>query len=206
MTETSSKRTTLAWLGGLIAGAIVIAIGIAYLVMGLSGRSEVKDTLSRELIVGTPDMKPGGGNEAAAEKYSIALPNCDVAGKKVENGADAKCFAGYMRVHALESTEGRTYAQMGRFLDAEGNDTSDEAKAAKNPQTGRPVDNPLRQLWVTERALATGLEMSFFAEQVSLFSVITGILAIIVGIGLWVIVLAMWGTSPWKAGAAPKTE
>jgi hypothetical protein len=39
-----------------------------------------------------------------------------------------------MRIHALEATGGQTYAQMGRFLDAKGNPTSDETKAAKDPK------------------------------------------------------------------------
>lgn len=35
---------------------------------------------------------------------------------------------------------------MGRFLDAQGNQTSDESKAAKDPKTGQPVENGLRNI------------------------------------------------------------
>lgn len=192
------KKNTLAWLGGIVAGILLIAIGIGYVIIGAAGRGEVHDMLKQERIVGTPDMKPGG----ITTDLDIKMPTCTVAGKTVTSGSDAKCFAEYMRVHALEATQGRTFAEMGRYLDANGKDTSDEAAAAKDPKTGRPVENGARNLWVTERALANGLEMSFFAESVGLFSIVTGIVAIIIGIGLLVIVFTLWGGSPWKAAAA----
>ena len=44
--------------GGFAAAAILIAFGVGSLVAGLSGRSEVRDTISRENIGGTPDMTP----------------------------------------------------------------------------------------------------------------------------------------------------
>lgn len=189
------KKQVLAWAGGIVAGFIVLAIGIAYIVVGVSGRNEVHDTIAQEVIVGSPDMKPGG----IKTDLKITLPTCDVAGKNIDTGDEAKCFAKYMRVHALEATGGQTYAQLGRYLDAQGNATSDEAKAAKDPKSGRPVDNPQRNLWVSQRALATGLEMAFFAEQVSLFGIVVGIVAIVIGVGLWVLVLAVWGPTPWKS-------
>ena len=192
--NTLLKKQVLAWAGGIVAGAIVLAVGIAYIVVGANGRTEVHDTIAQEVIVGSPDMKPGG----IETTLKIDLPTCDVAGKEIDTGDEAKCFAKYMRIHALTATGGKTYAQMGRFLDANGKDTSDEAAAAKDPKTGQPVQNPQRNLWVSERALATGLEMAFFAEQVSLFGIVVGIVAIVIGVGLWVLVLAVWGPTPWK--------
>ena len=192
--NTLLKKQVLAWAGGIVAGAIVLAVGIAYIVVGANGRTEVHDTIAQEVIVGSPDMKPGG----IKTTLKIDLPTCDVAGKDIDTGDKARCFAKYMRIHALTATGGKTYAQMGRFLDANGKDTSDEAAAAKDPKTGEPVQNPQRNLWVSERALATGLEMAFFAEQVSLFGIVVGIVAIVIGVGLWVLVLAVWGPTPWK--------
>ena len=50
-----------------------------------------------------------------------------------------------MRIHALESSGGLTYAQMGRFLAADDPEnpagTSDEA-AALTDEEGNPVPNP----------------------------------------------------------------
>ena len=59
----------------------------------------------------------------------------------------------------------------GRYLDANGKETNDPAQAAKDPNTGQPVTNGARDLWVTQRALATGLELAFVGEQISLFSI-----------------------------------
>ena len=78
---------------------------------------------------------------------------------------------------------------MGRFLDADGNEVFTEEEAAKSPN-GRPVSNPARDLWVSQRALATGLELAYVGEQVSLFSIATGILFVVIGIGFLVMVFA----------------
>jgi hypothetical protein len=158
------------WLayGGVIASAVLIAAGIGSLVVGIQGRDEVRTSLARENIVGTPDST--------------------IPGQKVDTGSEAKAFADVMRTHALEASGGQTYAEMGRFLDEQGNATSDEAQAAVGPN-GRPVENPLRQLWVTETALSTALNMAFFAERVALFSIAMGIALLLTGIGFLVLTL-----------------
>ena len=87
-----------------------------------------------------------------------------------------------MRVHALEATGGRVYAEMGRYLTEDGEETSDPAEAAKD-ENGRPVPNQARDIWITETALATALNMAFFAEQVSNFGLVVAIALILAGIG-----------------------
>ena len=123
----------------------------------------------------------------------------------ITTGAEARCFADWMRVHALEGTGGKTFAEMGRFLDAEGNDVFNESEAATDPKTGQPVTNPARDLWVTQRALATGLELAFVGEQISLFSLATGIVFLVIGIGL-IVMLTVGGVLRTRAApdaAAP---
>ena len=72
---------------------------------------------------------------------NISLPTCSVADQKVDTGAEAKCFASYMRIHALEATGGKTYAQMGRYLTAAGKDTND-ADAGRDRE--RPAEGERR--------------------------------------------------------------
>src|SRR5215211_8126313 len=147
-------------IGGVVAAAVLIAFGITSIVVGLNGRSTVHNSLKQEQIVGSPDMTPAA-IAAEAKKAglpaTVELPTVSVAGKTINNGERARAFASYMRIHALEATGGLTYAQMGRFLDKNGNQTSDESKAAIDPKTKRPVENQARNLWVTETALATAL-------------------------------------------------
>src|SRR5262249_60623192 len=53
-----------------------------------------------------PDMTPAA-NEAEVEKAgleNVDLPTCTVAGKAVNDGSSARCFAQYMRIHALLAT------------------------------------------------------------------------------------------------------
>ncbi len=131
-------------LGGIAAGLILVVFGVGAIVIGLAGRSEVNSNIKREQIVGTPDMTPALITKAADEAglKNVALPTCSVAGKAIANGADAKCFASYMRIHALEATGGKTYAQMPQFATADGKGTSVAADAAKDPKSGTAGEQP----------------------------------------------------------------
>lgn len=186
-------------IGGVVAGVIMIAFGVGALVLSLNARSTVGDELTQEAIVGSPDMNPADIKTAAGEAglpATIALPTCNVADKAIENGADARCFAQYMRIHALESSGGLTYAQMGRFLAASAptdpKGTSDETAALKDAD-GKPVSNGARNTWITETALATALNVSYMAEQIALFGVIVGIALLLSGIGFLILAVAVLG-------------
>jgi len=169
--------------GGVAASIVLIALGIGAIVVGASGRSTVNDNLKQEAIVGTPDMTPSGiAREAkAAGLTNVSPPTCSVAGQAIDNGTRARCFAQYMRIHALEATGGLTYAQMPHYATADGKGTNDATKALT--RGGQPVDNPARNVWVTETALSTALNTSFFAASVGLFAIVMGIALLLTGIG-----------------------
>ena len=103
-------------IGGIVAAVVLVAFGIAAIVMGFNGRNTVRDSLKHEQIVGTPDMNPAA-IAAEAKKAglpaSLKLPTVDIAGKPINTGTGRE-FASYMRIHTLEATGGLTYAQMGR--------------------------------------------------------------------------------------------
>lgn len=182
-------------LGGIIAGLVLMVFGIGAIVIGFAGRSEVNDNLEQEQIVGTPDMKPSLTAAAVKEAglENVTVPTCDVAGKPIANGGDAKCFASYMRVHALKATGGETYAQMPQFATADGKGTSEAADAVKDPKTGAPQSTPARQVWISETALGTALNTSFFASQVGLFAIVMGVALLLTGIGFLVLASGLVG-------------
>jgi hypothetical protein len=191
--------------GGIVAAVVLIAFGIGSLVTGINGRDTVRSSISKEQIVGTPDMTP---TAIAAEAKKAGLKNVDipskaVAGETIDTGSEAKAFAAYMRIHALEATGGQVYAEMGRFLDANGKPTSDEAKAAKDPKTGQPVENGARNLWVTETALSTALNTSYFAENVANFAIVMGVALLLTGIGFLVLTLGLVGV-PFRRATEPE--
>ena len=175
-------------LGGIVAGVVLIAFGVGAIVIGLAGRGEVSDAIAREQIVGSPDMTPALIAVSAKESgLTVALPTCDVAGKAIANGADAKCFAEYMRIHALEATGGKTYAQMPQYATADGAGTSDKAKALVDPRTHGPQSNPARQIWISETALGTALQTSYFAASVGMFAIVMGAALLLTGGGFIVL-------------------
>jgi hypothetical protein len=174
-------------IGGLVAAVVLVAFGIGSIVMAADGRSTVSSNLKQEQIVGTPDMTPAAIAVEArkAGLRGVDLPSCDVAGKAVDSGSRARCFASYMRIHALEATGGKTYAQMPRFATADGKGTNDEAQALK--KDGRPVDNPARNVWVTETALSTALNTSYMADRLSVFGIVVGVALLLAGVGFGVL-------------------
>jgi hypothetical protein len=96
-----------------------------------------------------------------------------------------------MRIHALVATGGQVYAQMGRYLDANGKATDNQKAAAIDPKTKQPVENGLRNLWVNETALSTALNTSYFAENVALFSVVMGVALLLTGVGLGILTFGL---------------
>jgi hypothetical protein len=184
--------------GGLVSGVVMIAFGISSIALGVDARDTVKTELKRELIVGSPDMSPTE-IQAAVQKAGlkdVPIPSCNVADKKIDTGADARCFAQYMRIHALESSSGLTYAQMGRFVAASNpsdpKGTNDDAVAAKDDK-GKPISNGPRNTWVTETALSTALNVSFMAEKLGLFTIVIGIALLLSGVGFIILALGILG-------------
>jgi hypothetical protein len=60
-------------------------------------------------------------------------------------GGEAQAFAKIMRHHTMEATGGKTYSQMGQYLDANGKGTDDKTKAAVDPTTKQPVAAEARE-------------------------------------------------------------
>ena len=161
--------------GGVAASVILVAFGIGAIAIGISGYNDVRDEIAQQKIVAGDD---------AAELTGGALQ----PGEEIKTGAQARAFADIMEFHTLDATQGKRYAEMGRFLTPEGTDTSDEALAAKT-EDGRPVENGLRNMWVTETALTTALNTAYFAERVALFSIVMGAALLLTGIGFLVLTL-----------------
>ena len=153
--------------------------------MGVDGRSTVRDSIKQEGITFGEASDP-----AVAEHAS------QWAGQPVRDGEQARAFANVMREHTLESSGGLTYAEMGRFKAAAAPDdpkgTSDAALAVIG-ENGQPVANPVRELWVTETALTTALNMSYMAENLALFGIVVGIALLLAGIGFLILALVVLG-------------
>jgi hypothetical protein len=211
-------------IGGMVAGVVLIAFGVAAVVLGFQGRSTVQSNLAEEYIYGSADMTPqaiapevtaiqAAQKKIAAEQVkagiraserftftTVSAPSGSVADQQVNTGDRARVFAQYMRIHALGSSSGLTYSQMGRyeakanapvkFTDFNGG-TSLPQYAVIDAKTGQPVSNGARDLWVTETALTSALNLAYAAQQIALFSVVVGVALLLTGIGF--LILAIGG-------------
>jgi hypothetical protein len=181
--------------GGFIAGIVLIAFGIGAIYMGVDGRSTVQSSLKLEKITGSDDMTPATIKAEAKEAglpSSLALPTCDIAGKPINDGTSARCFASYIRIHALESSGGLTYSELPRFASEDGKGTSDPAAALKDAE-GEPVANPVRTTWINATALSTALNVSYMAQQLALFGIVVGIALLLSGVGFIVLAAGLLG-------------
>jgi hypothetical protein len=196
------KHGKLLRVGGYVSGGVLIAFGIAVIVLGAIGFAFTRDHIQRENIAFGPATDPAV--QEHAEQW---------AGEPVETGRQALAMAEIMREHTLSSTGGLTYAEMGRYQSAANPSdpvgTNDEAEAAKD-ENGEPISNGARNIWVTETALATALDMSFMAELLSIFSIVVGIALLLTGIGLVILAFAvfgrLWPAAAQQAGPRPAPE
>jgi hypothetical protein len=197
-------------IGGIVSGAVLIVFGVVTIVLAIYGQHTVTTELKRQKITGTPDMTSSATEQAVNEASleDVSVPSCDVAGKPINNGSRARCFAQYMNVHALEATGGYVYSEMGRYLAKPGTPQSDLAPGGgtNNPEaalvdseTNRPAENGARNIWVSETALATALNVSYMASALSLFSLVVGIALLLGGVGFIILALTALPRRPKEA-------
>jgi hypothetical protein len=172
-------------IGGFIAGAILIVFGAVAIAMGANGLNTTRDAIKDEGITF------GSADDPAVQKYAA-----EWADEQVTNGDQARAFAKVMRMHTLESTDGLTYAEMGRYQSAAKPDdpagTNDEKAAAKD-DNGTPVANGARNIWVTETALTTALNVSYMAERLAVFGLVVGVALLLTGFGLVILAFTVFG-------------
>jgi hypothetical protein len=172
-------------IGGFLAGGVLILFGVVAIFLGVTGFTTTRDAIKDEGITF------GSADDPAVAKYADQW-----AGEQVTTGDQARAFAKIMREHTLESTAGLTYAEMGRFQSAAKPDdpagTSDEEAALKD-ENGQPVSNGARNIWVTETALSTALNVSYMAERLSVFGMVVGVALLLTGIGLVILAFAVFG-------------
>ena len=187
MTEGRSLR-----IGGYISGGLLIFFGIAVVVLGVWGFAFTRDHIEREGITVGPIEDPAVAEHAP-----------DWAGEPVDTGRKALAQAEIMREHTLSNTGGLTYAEMGQYQSAENPSDpvgTNDPEAAAQDENGEPISNSARNIWVTETALATALDMGFMSEMLSIFSIIVGIALLLTGIGLVILAKAVFGRSRLEAG------
>ena len=192
------KEGKLLRLGGYVSGGVLILFGIVVIALGIYGFTFTRDSIQEEGIVFGPASDPAVAEHA--EQW---------AGEPVETGSQALAFAEIMREHTLASTDGLTYAEMGRYQSAadpsDPKGTNDEAAAAKD-ESGEPIPNAARDIWVTETALTTALNTGYMAEMLSIFSIVVGIALLLTGVGLVILAKAVFGRRPADAGRAQEAS
>jgi uncharacterized membrane protein len=149
---------------------MVIVVGIAFALAGIVAagagvyiRTFVGQQLAAQQIT-TPD--------------DATIPNAPVTGI-----ATALSMAEVIQRHAGESSDGLTYAQMGRFAVASGDPagTSNPDEALKDAN-GKPVPNQARNTQLTAASLVTSLSLSAMAIGASYGAIALGVAFALLGV------------------------
>ena len=156
----------------VIFGLVFLAAGAYTVVRGYDAKSQVRAELLAQDITTTPDA---------------SIPNV-----KVHDAATATSMAEIIDHHSREATGGKTYAEMGRYLAADGTDTSDEALALKDDK-GNPVANPVRNVAFQASALRTSLYTSVMAFNVADLVIGLGLMIVVLGVAIGGIGVALAG-------------
>ncbi|HEX7165994.1 MAG TPA: hypothetical protein VF230_03340 [Acidimicrobiales bacterium] len=163
----------------MVLGLVFVAGGGYAVFRGLDAKEQVRDELVAQNITLPEDAKELVG----------ATP-----GARVDDANTAEQMAEIIGIHANESTDGKTYAELGRYLATGGGDTND-AEAAVKGSDGRPVANPIRNVAFQASSLRTSLYTSVMAFNVA---------DLVMGLGLMIGVtgLAVGGLGFALAGLA----
>jgi hypothetical protein len=160
----------------MVLGVAFVAAGGYAVYRGFDAHDQVKDELAAQNIT-TPD--------------DASIPNT-----LVDDPDTARSMAEIIEVHALESSGGLTYAEMGRFTsaadpeDPAGTSNPDEALIGEN---GQPVVNNARNTAFQASALRTSLYSSVMAFEVSTLVVGIGVLMLVLGFAVGGVGVALAG-------------
>ena len=149
---------------------LVIAVGIAFALAGVA------------VAGGGLYIRSFVGQQLAAQQITTpedaSIPNAPVTGI-----ATALSMADIIQHHAADSSNGLSYAQMGRFAvasgDPAGTNTADAAVADAN---GKPVANQARTTQLTAAGLVTALSLSAMAIGASYGAIALGVGFTVLGI------------------------
>lgn len=143
----------------IVSSILGIVVGVILVVGGVAGAMFTYQSVAREKIV-TPE--------------DASIPN-----KPVRDPMTLKAQADIIRKHTLETTKGKTYAEMPREVakvDATGSAVLDK--------DGKPVMEPnmARNIWVTATTLTTALSLGMIAYLISGLAILLGLSSIWIGI------------------------
>lgn len=145
----------------IVLGVVFAGAGAYTVYRGFDAKDQVKAELVAQNIT-TPD-------------------DASIPGVQVNSISTARSMADIIDFHARDSASGLTYAEMGRFMAADGDaaGTNDEALALKD-DSGKPVANALRNTAFQASSLRTSLYTSVMAFEIG---------NLVVGLGLMILVL-----------------
>jgi hypothetical protein len=149
--------------GAAVAAPAVALAGLGVACAGMWARRDVRRSLVRERI------EPIGSRDGGAV---------------VSTPAGARALAELIRGSVLESTRGSTYVEVDAYLDADGRPTADGVTAARDPNTGRQLENPDHALCLEATTLQTALMQAYVAFRLAELTIALGASIALAGVAI----------------------
>ena len=139
-------------------GILAIITGLILILGGAWGISFTYKNVSQENIITGEDA---------------SIPNTKVLGPLT-----LKSQADIIREHTLKITEGKTYAQMPRFVEKK-----DNAGKVVLDENGKPVmtENTARNIWITATTLTTALNLAIMSYAFASLIILFGLVSLFTG-------------------------
>jgi len=157
----------------MLMGVVFMSAGAYTVYRGFDAKHEVKQELVAQNITTPADA---------------SIPNA-----AVNDARSAESMARIINHHALESTGGKTYSELGRYLAADGKSDTNDAKAALKGADGNPVANPARNTAFQASSLQTSLWSSVMAFNLSDLVVGLGFMIVVLGLAVGGVGVALGG-------------
>lgn len=158
----------------LLVGVLLLGLGVYAARRGFDARDQVREQLLAHEVT-----TPAGAS----------IPN-----ERVDDAATALSLAQFIDATVQEATDGRTYAEVGRYLTPDGKDTHDVTAAAIGPD-GDPVPNPLRDTAFEMSTATNGLYTSVMAFHIGEVAIGLGIVLSVLGMALSVVGVVLSGVT-----------
>jgi hypothetical protein len=149
---------------------LVMAVGIAFAIAGL-------------VAAGAGIYINGFVKQQLAAQQIVTPADASIPNTPVTDIPTALSMANIIQTHAAKSSNGLSYAQMGKYAVESGDPAgTNDAEAALKDANGNPVPNAARNTQLTAASLVTSLSLSAMALGASYGAMALGVAFLVLGI------------------------
>ena len=171
-------------IGGFVAGGVLIVFGIVAIFLGVNG------------FIDDPRLDQGRGDHVRHGRRSGRCEVRRAVGRRASRDRRPGALLRPVHARSRARVDGRADLRADGALPV-GEDPDDPAGTSEPTEAakadGQPISNAARDIWITETALTTALNVCYMAERLAVFGIVVGVALLLTGIGLVILAFAVFG-------------